>query len=59
MSSSVALAKIKAMRPYGIYINQIVLDSAPHSGVQRNRVMQFIRSLAGNPNTSGDFFRTR
>jgi hypothetical protein len=43
------------MRPYAIYISEAALNSAPRSGWQREKVMQFIRSLADNPNTSGDF----
>jgi hypothetical protein len=43
------------MRPYAIYISEAALNSAPRSGRQREKVMQFIRSLADNPNTSGDF----
>ncbi len=43
------------MRPYVIYINEAALVFAPRSGPQRERLMQFIRSLAENPNTSGDF----
>ncbi len=43
------------MRPYAIYISEAALNSAPRSGRQRERLMQFIRSLADNPNTSGDF----
>ena len=44
-----------AMRPYAIYINEAALLSAPKSGIQRQQVMDFIRSLANNPNTPGDF----
>ena len=44
-----------AMRPYAIYINEVALSFAPRSGWQREKVMQFIRSLADNPNTLGDF----
>ncbi|HVU27743.1 MAG TPA: hypothetical protein VHG71_08420 [Verrucomicrobiae bacterium] len=43
------------MRPYAIYINEAALASAPKSGLQRRKVMEFIRSLADNPNASGDF----
>ncbi|HZF00907.1 MAG TPA: hypothetical protein VE344_03330 [Methylomirabilota bacterium] len=43
------------MRPYAIYINEAALASAPKSGWQREKVMGFIRSLADNPNTPGDF----
>ena len=43
------------MRPYSIYINEAALSSAPRSGPQRERLMRFIRSLAENQNTPGDF----
>ena len=43
------------MRPYAVFINEQALAAAPHSGSQRESVMKFIRSLAGNPNTAGDF----
>lgn len=43
------------MRPYAIYINEAALDSAPRSGLQREKIFSFIRSLADNPNTLGDF----
>ena len=43
------------MQPYKVYINQDVILSAPRSGVQRRRVMDFIYSLANNPHLPGDF----
>jgi hypothetical protein len=43
------------MRSYAIYINEAALAFAPKSGVQRQRVMDFIRLLADNPDTPGDF----
>lgn len=43
------------MRSYAVYINQAALDSAPKSGTQRKLVMDFVRSLAENPNFTGDF----
>lgn len=43
------------MRPYAVYINEAALVSAPRRGWQRETVMNFIRSLAGSPNTVGDF----
>lgn len=36
------------MRPYAIYINGAALASAPKSGWQRQKAMDFIRSLAEN-----------
>ena len=46
------------MRPYALYINEAVLAFAPQSGVPRQRLLNFIRSLADNPNTPGDFSET-
>jgi hypothetical protein len=46
------------MRPYAVYINEGALGFAPRSGSQRGMVMDFIRSLAANPNTAGDFSET-
>jgi hypothetical protein len=43
------------MRPYVIYINEAALNSAPRSGLPREKVFNFIRSLADNPNMPGDF----
>ena len=43
------------MQPYAVYINEAALDSVPRSGRQREQVMNFIRLLAENPNTTGDF----
>ena len=43
------------MRPYAVFINEQALAAAPRSGMQRESVMKFIRSLADNPNTAGDF----
>ena len=43
------------MRVFAVFINEQALAAAPHSGKQRESVMKFIRSLADNPNTAGDF----
>jgi hypothetical protein len=43
------------MRSYAVYINEAALASAPRSGRQREQLITFIRSLAQNPNTPGDF----
>ena len=43
------------MRPYAIYINEAALVFAPNSGKQREHLIDFIRSLAQQPNTHGDF----
>lgn len=46
------------MRPYQVYINQEALLSAARSGPQRKAVMDFIRTLAANPHSIGDFAET-
>lgn len=43
------------MRPYTVFINEQALAAAPRSGTQLESVMRFIRALADNPNTTGDF----
>ena len=43
------------MRAYAVFLNEQALATAPRSGTQRASVMKFIRSLADNPNTAGDF----
>ena len=43
------------MRAYAVFIHEQALAAAPRSGTQREAVMKFIRSLADNPNTAGDF----
>jgi hypothetical protein len=43
------------MQVYAVFINEQALAAAPHSGTQRESVMKFVRSLAGNPNIAGDF----
>jgi hypothetical protein len=43
------------MRAYAVFIHEQALAAAPRSGTQRESVMKFIRSLADNPNTAGDF----
>ena len=43
------------MRAYAVFINEQALAAAPRSGTQRETVMRFVRSLADNPNTAGDF----
>ncbi len=43
------------MRPYQVYINQEALVSAPRSGPSRHAVMDFVRSLAAAPYSTGDF----
>jgi hypothetical protein len=43
------------MRAYTVFINEQTLAGLLQSGMNRERVMKFIRSLANNPNTPGDF----
>ncbi|MSU57896.1 MAG: hypothetical protein EXS35_06890 [Pedosphaera sp.] len=43
------------MQSYAVYINEAALASAPRSGSQRQLVMRFVRALADNPFTTGDF----
>ncbi len=43
------------MRAYAVFINEQALATAPRSGMQREAVVKFIRSLADTPNTTGDF----
>jgi hypothetical protein len=43
------------MRPYTVFINEGALSTAPRSGKQRQETMDFIRSLASNPDCPGDF----
>ena len=43
------------MRPYAVFINEQALAAAPRSAMQQQKLMAFIRSLADNPNTNGDF----
>jgi hypothetical protein len=43
------------MRPCAVFIHEQALGAAPKSGRSGQEVMSFIRSLAGNPNTVGDF----
>lgn len=43
------------MEPYRIFLHVELLDGIPARGEARKRIMDFIRSLADNPNTPGDF----
>lgn len=53
------------MEPYSVYLHIELLDVVPARGGQRSKIMQFVRSLANDPHTAGDFtdtdasFRTR
>ncbi len=43
------------MQPYAVFISEHAMAFAPRSGLARQQIMQFIRSLADRPNTVGDF----
>jgi hypothetical protein len=43
------------MPDYAVYIHLDLLEAVPSRGEQRKAVMNFIRSLASSPRTSGDF----
>ena len=43
------------MDDYIVYLHFDLIDGFPARGVQRKQVMDFIRSLAQNPHTVGDF----
>lgn len=43
------------MRPYAVFIHEQALAATPHSTAQCEPLMKFVRSLAANPNTTGDF----
>ena len=53
------------MEAYAVYLHLDLLEVVPSRGEQRRLIMRFIRSLAENPFTHGDFtdqdesFRTR
>ena len=39
---------------YAVYLHSELLDSVPKSGAQRRLIIDFVRSLAENPETRGD-----
>jgi hypothetical protein len=43
------------MPAYNVYLHLELLEVAPARGEQRRLIMRFIRSLAENPHTPGDF----
>jgi hypothetical protein len=43
------------MRPYAVFIHERALAAVPKSGAMMREIMAFIRKLADNPNTQGDF----
>jgi mRNA-degrading endonuclease RelE of RelBE toxin-antitoxin system len=40
---------------YAVYVHLDLLEAVPSRGPQRRLIMSFIRSLADNPQTPGDF----
>ena len=40
---------------YSVFVHVDLLEAVPERGEQRGQIMRFIRSLAENPNTRGDF----
>jgi mRNA-degrading endonuclease RelE of RelBE toxin-antitoxin system len=43
------------MKPYAVCLHLELLEMVPSRGEQRRLIMSFIRSLADNPYTPGDF----
>jgi mRNA-degrading endonuclease RelE of RelBE toxin-antitoxin system len=43
------------MARYDVYLHSDLLDSVPTRGEQRRKIMAFVRSLADQPHTPGDF----
>ena len=43
------------MEPYSVYLHIELLEVVPGRGEQRRMIMRFIRSLADNPHTPGDY----
>jgi len=43
------------MARYEIYLHADLLDAVPNSGVQRRRIMDFIRTFREHPQTEGDY----
>jgi mRNA-degrading endonuclease RelE of RelBE toxin-antitoxin system len=46
------------MARYAVYLHFDLLEIVPARGQQRRRIMNFVRSLADQPNTPGDFTDT-
>lgn len=40
---------------YAVYLHFDLLENVPARGEQRRRIMDFVRSLADQPHTPGDF----
>ncbi len=43
------------MGAYSVYLHRELLEVVPARGEQRRLIMSFVRSLADNPHTPGDF----
>ena len=43
------------MRPHEVYMHLGLLDSVPKNGIERRKILDFIRSLREHPDTRGDF----
>jgi len=43
------------MEPYRVFLHIDLLEAVPVRGEQRKLIMRFIRSLAENPHTPGDY----
>ena len=43
------------MGRHAVFMHLGLLDSMPKSGVQRQRIMNFVRGLCERPDTPGDF----
>jgi mRNA-degrading endonuclease RelE of RelBE toxin-antitoxin system len=43
------------MEPYKVYLHLDLLERVPARGEQRKLIMDFIRSLAGDPHATGDY----
>jgi mRNA-degrading endonuclease RelE of RelBE toxin-antitoxin system len=46
------------MRPHEVYLHLGLLEVVPKSGLQRRKIMEFIRGLRERPDTPGDFTDT-
>ena len=43
------------MGRYQVYLHIDLLEAVPKSGVQRRRIMDFVRALQDQPQTEGDY----
>jgi mRNA-degrading endonuclease RelE of RelBE toxin-antitoxin system len=43
------------MARYQVYLHIDLLEAVPKSGVQRQRIMDFVRGLQDQPRTEGDY----